>query len=101
MNHAMADLLPSLADKDRIFVQDADTVCVPRWLELANAAMDADPGTIISGRYACKADPYGLLGMLQRNEFARECRMIDRRGDRTHIIVGTSPPCCRSPCCGR
>ena len=28
--------------------------------------------------------------MMQRNEFARECRMIDRRGDRTHILVGTS-----------
>ena len=89
INHALAELLPGLADKDRIFVQDADTICVPRWLELANAAMDADPGTIISGRYASKKTR-GLLGLLQRNEFARECRMIDRRGDRTHIIVGTS-----------
>ena len=89
LNYAMETILPSLADRDRIFVQDADTVCVPRWLELANAAMDADPGAVISGRYASK-DVRGLLGLYQRNEFARECRMIDRRGDRTHIIVGTS-----------
>ena len=89
IDHALAELLPTLAGKDRIFVQDADTVIVPEWLELANAAMDADPGTIISGRYASKP-ARGLLAMLQRNEFARECRMIDRRGDRTHIIVGTS-----------
>ena len=43
----------------------------------------------MSGRYACKAE-HGLVGMMQRNEFARECRRIDRRRDRTHIMVGTS-----------
>ena len=85
----METILPSLANRDRIFVQDADTVCVPRWLELANDVMDGDPRAVVSGRYACKAE-YGLIGMMQRNEFARECRMIDRRGDRTHILVGTS-----------
>jgi hypothetical protein len=50
---------------------------------------DGDLRAVVSGRYACKAE-YGLIGMMQRNEFARECRMIDRRGDRTHILVGTS-----------
>ena len=89
LNYAMETILPSLADRDRIFVQDADTVCMPRWLELANDVMDGDPRAVVSGRYACKAE-YGLIGMMQRNEFARECRMIDRRGDRTHILVGTS-----------
>ena len=59
---------------------------VPDWLALASAAMDADPGAIISGRYACKTAS-GLIGLLQRNEFARECRMIDRRGD-THSHHG-------------
>ena len=89
LNYAMETILPSLADRDRIFVQDADTVCVPRWLELANDVMDGDPRAVVSGRYACK-NAHGLLGMYQRNEFARECRMIDRRGNRTHILVGTS-----------
>lgn len=89
LNYAMETILPSLADRDRIFVQDADTVCVPRWLELANAMLDRDPQAVVSGRYACK-NARGLLGIYQRNEFARECRMIDRRGDRTHILVGTS-----------
>lgn len=89
LNHALGELLPGLSGKDRIFIQDADTVVVPDWLALASAAMDADPGAIISGRYACK-NARGLLGLAQRNEFARECRMIDRRGDKTHIIVGTS-----------
>ncbi len=91
LNYGIETLLASLADKDRIFVMDADTVVVPRWFELAGAAMDADPDgrTVVSGRYACKTQ-YGLIGLLQRAEFARECRMIDRRGDRTHILVGTS-----------
>jgi poly-beta-1,6-N-acetyl-D-glucosamine synthase len=89
LNYAMETILPSLADRDRIFVQDADTVCVPAWLELACAVMDDDPRAVVSGRYACKTE-YGLIGMMQRNEFTRECRRIDRRGDRTHILVGTS-----------
>jgi len=89
LNYGIETLLASLADKDRIFVMDADTVIVPRWFELANAVMDANPRAVVSGRYACR-NARGLIGLLQRNEFARECRMIDRRGDRTHILVGTS-----------
>jgi len=89
LNYGIETLLASLADKDRIFVMDADTVVVPRWFELANAVMDANPRAVVSGRYACR-NANGLIGMLQRNEFARECRMTDRRGDRTHILVGTS-----------
>lgn len=89
LNYGIETLLPTLRDTDRVFVQDADTVCVPRWLELAGAVMDADPRAVVSGRYACR-NARGVLGMLQRNEFARECRMIDRREDRTHILVGTS-----------
>ena len=89
LNYGIETILPSLADTDRIFIQDADTVCVPRWLELAGDVMDADPRAVVSGRYACKAE-HGLIGMMQRNEFARECRRIDRREDRTHILVGTS-----------
>jgi cellulose synthase/poly-beta-1,6-N-acetylglucosamine synthase-like glycosyltransferase len=89
LNYGIETVLASLADDDRVFVQDADTVCVPRWLELACAVMDADPRAVVSGRYACR-NARGLLGMAQRTEFARECRMIDRRGDRSHILVGTS-----------
>jgi hypothetical protein len=66
-------------------------VVVPRWLGLANAAMDADPGAIISGRYACK-NARGLLGLAQRNEFARECRMIDRRGAMLPACCAICPP---------
>jgi poly-beta-1,6-N-acetyl-D-glucosamine synthase len=89
LNYGIETLLASLADKDRIFVMDADTVIVPRFFELANAVMDANPRAVVSGRYACR-NAHGLIGLLQRNEFARECRMTDRRGDRTHILVGTS-----------
>ena len=89
LNYAIETLLVSLADKDRIFVMDADTFVVPRWFELANEVMDANPRAVVSGRYACR-NAQGLIGLLQRNEFARECRMTDRRGDRTHILVGTS-----------
>jgi len=89
LNYGIETLLASLADRDRIFVMDADTVVVPHWFELAGQVMDADPRAVVSGRYACKAE-HGLIGMMQRNEFCRETRRIDRRRDRTHIMVGTA-----------
>ena len=89
LNYGIESVLGQLADDDRVFVSDADTVCVPRWMELACAVLDREPRAAAAGRYACKAE-HGLVGMMQRNEFARDGRRIDRRGDRTHILVGTS-----------
>lgn len=89
LNQALAAVLPDLADDDYVFIQDADTVVVPDFIELAMAAMRSDPRAVVCGRYACKAE-HGLIGLLQRNEFFRSGRQIDRRQDRTHILVGTS-----------
>ena len=87
LNYGIETVLGSLRDTDRIFISDADTVCVPGWLELAGARMDVSPRAVISGRYACKAE-HGLIGLFQRNEFTRSNRRLDRRDDRTHILVG-------------
>jgi len=89
LNYALSTLLPGLDDEDFIFIQDADTIVVPEFISLARACMAADPRIVVSGRYACKAE-HGLIGMLQRNEFARDGRRINRRRNRTHIMVGTS-----------
>lgn len=90
LNVGMAAVLPGLFGADYVFVQDADTIAVPAFLSTALAcARDEDRYRVVSGRYACKAE-YGLIGLLQRAEFTREGRRLDRRGDRTHIVVGTS-----------
>ena len=89
LNHALTLTLPGLSDDDWVFIQDADTTIVPAFLSTALACMKEHPRTVVSGRYACKAE-HGLIGLLQRNEFAREGRRLNRRGNRTHIVVGTS-----------
>jgi poly-beta-1,6-N-acetyl-D-glucosamine synthase len=90
LNQALARLLPHLADDDSVFVQDSDTLPSPRWLEVARGWADRHPGAVISGRYASPPTGKSLLRIIQENEFARDGRVIDRRGNRTRIVVGTS-----------
>jgi cellulose synthase/poly-beta-1,6-N-acetylglucosamine synthase-like glycosyltransferase len=90
LNQALARLLPHLADDDFVFIQDADTLPVSRWLEIARDWADKHPGAVISGRYASPPTGKSLLRIIQENEFARDGRVIDRRGNRTRIVVGTS-----------
>ena len=52
LNQALARLLPELDDADMVFVQDADTMPIPRWLQVADAWAARNPGAVISGRYA-------------------------------------------------
>ena len=91
LNYGIETLLASLADKDRIFVMDADTVIVPALVRTGRRRRWTPTRRRPWWPAGTRARPqYGLIGLLQRAEFARECRMIDRRGDRTHILVGTS-----------
>ena len=90
LNQALARLLPGLDDGDFVFIQDADTLPVPHWLEVARRWAGLHPGAVISGRYASPPTGTSLLRIIQENEFARDGRVIDRRGNRTRIVVGTS-----------
>jgi cellulose synthase/poly-beta-1,6-N-acetylglucosamine synthase-like glycosyltransferase len=87
LNQALARLLPALDDNDQVLIQDADTVLNPEFAASASAALCADSS--VGGACARYNSPKGggLIGMLQRNEYARARRMITRRG-RTHILVG-------------
>ena len=91
LNAALARLLPdpSIGNYDFIFCQDDDTRLVPDFFKLAYAMCLADPRVVVSGRYAANHD-HNLLGWLQRNEFARDGMLTDRRSSCTHILVGTS-----------
>jgi poly-beta-1,6-N-acetyl-D-glucosamine synthase len=90
LNQALARLLDELDDSDYVFIQDADTMPVPRWLEVALDWSASNPGAVISGRYASPPTGRSLLRILQENEFARDGRAINRRDNRTRIVVGTS-----------
>jgi cellulose synthase/poly-beta-1,6-N-acetylglucosamine synthase-like glycosyltransferase len=90
LNQALARLLPHLADDDFVFIQDADTLPAGHWLAVARDWAAKHPGAVISGRYASPPTGKSLLRIIQENEFARDGRVIDRRGNRTRIVVGTS-----------
>ena len=90
LNQALARLLPELDDSDYVFVQDADTMPVPCWLEVALAWSASHPGAVISGRYASPPTGRSLLRIIQENEFAKDGRALDRRNNQTRIVVGTS-----------
>jgi biofilm PGA synthesis N-glycosyltransferase PgaC len=90
LNQALARLLAELDDSDFVFIQDADTLPAPRWLEVALTWSASNPGAVISGRYASPPTGKSLLRIVQENEFARDGRAINRRGNQTRIVVGTS-----------
>jgi biofilm PGA synthesis N-glycosyltransferase PgaC len=90
LNKALNRILPTLADDDFVFIQDADTLPVPRWLEVAQQWADKNPLAVVSGRYATAPAGWSMLKIVQENEFSRDGRSIDRRNSRTRIVVGTS-----------
>jgi poly-beta-1,6-N-acetyl-D-glucosamine synthase len=90
LNQALERILGHLDDCDHVFVQDADTMPAPSWLEVAVAWAADYPGAVISGRYASPPTGKSLLRILQENEFARDGRAINRRGSTSRIVVGTS-----------
>jgi poly-beta-1,6-N-acetyl-D-glucosamine synthase len=90
LNQALTRLLAELDDPDYVFIQDADTMPVPSWLEVALAWAARNPGAVISGRYASPPTGRSLLRVIQENEFARDGRALNRRGNRSRIVVGTS-----------
>jgi poly-beta-1,6-N-acetyl-D-glucosamine synthase len=89
LNFGIERVMPGLRDSDYIFVQDADTECVPGFFARAVQASRGHGNCVVSGRYACRPE-HGLIGMMQRNEFAREGQRLNRRRNLTHIVVGTS-----------
>jgi biofilm PGA synthesis N-glycosyltransferase PgaC len=90
LNQALDTLLPTLADGDLVLVMDADSAIVPGFLAAACTWLRGRPGTgavggVFTGRPGC-----GLLGALQRNEYARYAREVGRRRGRATVLTGTA-----------
>ena len=88
LNQALDLMLPTLDDDAYVLVTDADSVLVPGFLAAALHEFE-DPnvgavGGVFRGEPGC-----GLLGTLQRMEFARYARDLARR-DRVWVLTGTA-----------
>ncbi|WP_405994990.1 glycosyltransferase family 2 protein [Streptomyces sp. NBC_00986] len=88
LNTALDEVLPGLADRDLVLIQDADTVLNPGFVEHAAAAMRRKVGAVGGVFYG--EDGGGLLGQLQRMEYQRYAWEIGRRGGRATVLTGTA-----------
>jgi cellulose synthase/poly-beta-1,6-N-acetylglucosamine synthase-like glycosyltransferase len=89
LNQALAQLLAFCGPDDIILVMDADSVLDPGFIQHGTA-------TLMSGRYAAAGGTFsgkpggGLVGMLQRNEYARYARDLRRSAGKTLVLTGTA-----------
>ncbi len=90
LNKVLAAWLPGTQPNDVVMVMDADTALVPELLSTAVARLEADPDLIAVGGVFFGEEGGGLIGQLQRNEFARYQRYIARRKGKVFVLNGTA-----------
>ncbi len=79
LNQALARVLPRLGDDDYLLAMDADSALCPGWLETAARilALDRRVGAVCG---AFLGEPGGgIVGQIQRNEYYRYARIVNRR----------------------
>ncbi|NYI04704.1 glycosyltransferase [Allostreptomyces psammosilenae] len=88
LNQALAELLPGLHDDDVILVTDADCTLDPTFvaagLEYLARGYGGVGGTFRGGPGG------GFVGHLQRNEYARYARDVERLGGKCLVLTGTA-----------
>jgi biofilm PGA synthesis N-glycosyltransferase PgaC len=87
LNQAIAWVLPHLAERDLILVQDADTILNPWFVETAMGTFNRKVGAVGGVFYGEEGG--GLLGLLQRMEFHRYAWEIERTGGKAQVLTGT------------
>ncbi|WP_197025996.1 glycosyltransferase family 2 protein [Nocardioides sp. URHA0020] len=90
LNQVLAGLLPGAEVPDVFMVMDADTALVPDFLEIAAGRLEQDADLIAVGGIFEGEPGGGLVGQLQRNEYARYRRQIGRRKGRVFVLTGTA-----------
>jgi len=90
LNQVLRELLPVQDENDLVMVMDADTTLDPGFLEAAVRRMTADRALMAIGGLFHGEAGKGLLGQLQRNEYARYAREMKRRRGRVFVLTGTA-----------
>jgi cellulose synthase/poly-beta-1,6-N-acetylglucosamine synthase-like glycosyltransferase len=89
LNQALARLLPHLGDEDRVLVMDADSSLDSRFLEAADERLARGDVAACGGVFLGKPGG-GLVGMFQRNEYARYARDVGRLKGKVLVLTGTA-----------
>lgn len=90
LNQVLSRLVRDVDIADVILVMDADSTLAPVFLEEAIRVLRENPRVMAVGGLFSGEDGEGLLGQLQRNEFTRYQRTIDRREGRVFVLTGTA-----------
>jgi biofilm PGA synthesis N-glycosyltransferase PgaC len=88
LNQWLDQQLPTMRVNDLILVMDADSVLDPHFV--ANALGYVGQGYDAVGGVFLGKPGGGLVGMYQRNEYARYARDVSRRHGRTLVLTGTA-----------
>lgn len=80
--------LSELADTDLVMVMDADTILDRQFIE--NATKYVAEGYHAVGGVFLGKEGGGFVGMLQRNEYARYARDVQRRKGKALVLTGTA-----------
>lgn len=91
LNQGLRTIMRDLDDDDLILIMDADSRLAPDFIAAAIAELEANPTAgAICARFGGEPSRRGLIHLLQRNEYDRFTRSIDRRDSRAYVVSGVA-----------
>lgn len=90
LNQVMGTLLTNLGENDTVMIMDADTVLRQGFLKSAVRHFTEDRGLSAIGGLFFGEDRPGLIAQIQKNEYTRYSREINRRKGRVFVLTGTA-----------
>ena len=90
LNQVLSEMFSDADERDVLMIMDADSVIVPDFLEVGMARLTETPALIAVGGLFGGEPGAGVIGQLQRNEYARYQRTIARRRGRVFVLTGTA-----------
>lgn len=90
LNQALGALLPGMADNDLVLVMDADSALDHEFIETAVRHAESDSKLGAIGGTFRGGPGGGLVGYLQRSEYARYARDVRRLKGKCLVVTGTA-----------
>lgn len=90
LNQILEKLLPGLGENDTVMIMDADTVLRQGFIRTAVQHFVRDRGLSAIGGLFYGENRKGPLAQIQRNEYTRYSREINRRHGRVFVLTGTA-----------
>lgn len=89
LNQVLDELLPSLGERDLVLVMDADSALAPGFISHGAERLASGELAAVGGTFTGKPGG-GLVGMFQRNEYARYARDVRRLRGKALVLTGTA-----------